>query len=102
MIYRFGEFQLDTERLELRHGGDPRDVEPQVFDLLSYLIEHGEAAHDAAAKAIDLDAGLPEAHFAMAQYYWIGLGDFDAALDEIAIAESLAPGTAGPCVRSTM
>jgi pimeloyl-ACP methyl ester carboxylesterase len=36
-IYRFGEFELDTRAHELRRGGAPRHVEPQVFDVLSYL-----------------------------------------------------------------
>jgi len=37
-IYRFGEFELDTQLHELRCDGDRRHVEPQVFDVLSYLI----------------------------------------------------------------
>lgn len=40
MIYGFGEFELDTERVELREGGVTRAVEPQVFALLRFLIEH--------------------------------------------------------------
>ena len=31
MIYRFGEFALDRERLELRRGEELLDLQPQVF-----------------------------------------------------------------------
>lgn len=42
MIYVFGEYELDPEVYELRHRGAPRKVEPQVFDVLSYLVQrHG-------------------------------------------------------------
>src|SRR6218665_2834019 len=40
MIYGFGEFELDTERVELRQRGVTCAVEPQVFALLRFLIEH--------------------------------------------------------------
>ena len=40
LIHAFGDYELDTDRLELRFGGEPRPVEPQVFDVLTYLIEH--------------------------------------------------------------
>ena len=40
MIYRFGSFALDTRLLELRNRDATVPVEPQVFDLLAYLIEH--------------------------------------------------------------
>ena len=39
MIYQFAEFELDTGRFELRSNGVVRAVEPQVFALLSILIE---------------------------------------------------------------
>lgn len=42
MIYRFGCFELDLEKIELRRGGAVRPVEPQVFALLGLLIEHRE------------------------------------------------------------
>lgn len=42
MIIRFGDFALDIERLELRCGGQLRDLEPQVFSLLAYLVEQRE------------------------------------------------------------
>jgi pimeloyl-ACP methyl ester carboxylesterase/DNA-binding winged helix-turn-helix (wHTH) protein len=40
MLVRFGECQLDGDRRELRRGATLVHVEPQVFDLLAYLITH--------------------------------------------------------------
>jgi pimeloyl-ACP methyl ester carboxylesterase/DNA-binding winged helix-turn-helix (wHTH) protein len=40
VIYRFGDYQIDTDLFELRRGVDAIKVEPQVFDLLVYLISH--------------------------------------------------------------
>lgn len=40
MIYLFGDSELDTERFELRRSGAALALEPQVFDLLRYLVEH--------------------------------------------------------------
>ena len=40
MIYAFGDYRLDTERFELRCKGELRPIEPQVFDVLTMLIEH--------------------------------------------------------------
>ena len=40
MILRFEDCELDTGRYEMRRGGQPLHVEPQVFDLLCLLIEH--------------------------------------------------------------
>ena len=38
MIYTFEDFTLDTDRHELHHGAERVAVEPQVFELLRYLI----------------------------------------------------------------
>ena len=38
MLYFFEDFVLDPGRRELRRGGDAIAVQPQVFDLLEYLI----------------------------------------------------------------
>jgi DNA-binding winged helix-turn-helix (wHTH) protein len=38
MRYLFEDYVLDTERRELRHRADLVPVEPQVFDLLAFLI----------------------------------------------------------------
>ena len=42
MIYRFGNFELDLARVDLREGGQPCPVEPQVFALLALLVENRE------------------------------------------------------------
>lgn len=42
MIYRFGSFELDTATAELRESGRPRPLEPQVYALLAFLVEHRE------------------------------------------------------------
>jgi DNA-binding winged helix-turn-helix (wHTH) protein len=36
----FADHTLDTDRRELRHGSQPVAVEPQVFDLLVYLLQN--------------------------------------------------------------
>ena len=40
MQFRFGDHSLDTDRRELRRGGAPTALEPQVFDLLVYLVQN--------------------------------------------------------------
>jgi DNA-binding response OmpR family regulator len=40
MIYHFGPYQLDVHRGELRCASHPVVLEPKVFDVLVYLIEH--------------------------------------------------------------
>jgi len=40
--YRFGDTELDTTRYHLRRGEEYVHVEPQVFDVLTHLIEHRE------------------------------------------------------------
>ena len=40
MIYRFGPFELDLDRVELRAQGKPRHLERQVFTLLALLVEN--------------------------------------------------------------
>ena len=42
MSYHFEDFALDGDRRELRRGKDLIPVEPQVFDLLQYLIRNRE------------------------------------------------------------
>lgn len=38
--WQFGDFDLDLDRHELHHRGRLITVEPQVFDLLAYLVRH--------------------------------------------------------------
>jgi DNA-binding winged helix-turn-helix (wHTH) protein len=40
VIFSFGDYALDAERRELRRGGEQVSLEPQVFDLLIYLIRN--------------------------------------------------------------
>jgi TolB-like protein/Flp pilus assembly protein TadD len=40
VAFRFGDHVLDSERRELRHGAEPIALEPQVFDLLVYLVRN--------------------------------------------------------------
>ncbi|MFZ2005943.1 MAG: tetratricopeptide repeat protein [Stellaceae bacterium] len=40
MRFEFGDHLLDTERRELRRRGEPIALEPQVFDLLVYLVQN--------------------------------------------------------------
>jgi DNA-binding winged helix-turn-helix (wHTH) protein len=39
---RFGDCELSVERIELRRAGQMMDVEPQVFEVLAYLLRHRE------------------------------------------------------------
>jgi TolB-like protein len=40
MLFNFGSCSIDCDRRELRRGGELVAVEPQVFDVLVYLIRH--------------------------------------------------------------
>jgi TolB-like protein len=40
MLFSFGDLVLDTERRELRRGAELVALEPQVFDLLVYLVRN--------------------------------------------------------------
>ena len=42
MLYLFDDCVLDLDRRELRRGVTSIAIEPQVFDLLEYLIRHRE------------------------------------------------------------
>jgi TolB-like protein len=39
-MYRFGDFELDLDRYELRRGGEVVKTEPRVLEVLNFLIEH--------------------------------------------------------------
>jgi TolB-like protein len=54
MRYRFDQFELDTEQFSLSKNGAPVRVEPLVFDLLRYLVEHAGqvATRDAIIDAV--------------------------------------------------
>lgn len=40
MIYVFGDYELDTYYYELRLQGEPLQIEPKVFELLAYFVQH--------------------------------------------------------------
>lgn len=40
MTFRFGDFELDEARRELRLNGRELEVQPLVFDLIAYLLHH--------------------------------------------------------------
>src|SRR5262249_30184224 len=40
MLYVFGDYTLDAEQYELRQAGGLVPLEPRVFNLLSYLVQH--------------------------------------------------------------
>ncbi|MBL8700703.1 MAG: winged helix-turn-helix domain-containing protein [Alphaproteobacteria bacterium] len=54
MRYLFDDCELDTRRRELRRGGAPVEVAPQVFDLLAHLI----GARDRVVSKDDLIAAI--------------------------------------------
>ena len=59
MRFSFGEYQLDTEARSLQRSGQAVHIEPKVFDLLVYLIEHRERV---ASPDELLEALWPETH----------------------------------------
>ncbi len=46
MIVKFEDFTLDAERVELCKSGVPVTIEPQVFDLITYLATHSDHVVD--------------------------------------------------------
>ena len=54
MLYSFEDFSLDTARRELRRSGVLISLQPQVFDLLEYLIR----SRDRVASKDDLLAAV--------------------------------------------
>jgi DNA-binding winged helix-turn-helix (wHTH) protein/tetratricopeptide (TPR) repeat protein len=59
VAYLFGEFELDTEAFELRRRGVVVEVQPKVFDLLRFLVEH---AGRIVSKQELLDEVWPDEH----------------------------------------
>ena len=45
-MYRFGNFDLDVAGRDLRSAGESVHLEPQAFDLLTYLVEHRDRVVD--------------------------------------------------------
>src|SRR5881397_780434 len=42
MRYIFGDYVLDTQRQVLRRAGEPLKLRRKVFEVLAYLLAHGE------------------------------------------------------------
>ncbi len=40
IIYGFGVYELDLRYYQLRRNGKPVQLEPKVFDVLAYLVQH--------------------------------------------------------------
>lgn len=57
MVNRFGDFELDRDARELRLNGREIPLQPRVFDLLVYLIEHQDRV---VGKAELLEALWPD------------------------------------------
>ena len=62
MLYVFGDYALDTQLYELRHTGQPCKLEPQVFNVLAYLIQHRDRVADRKFKRPFGAAGAPPQH----------------------------------------
>jgi DNA-binding winged helix-turn-helix (wHTH) protein/tetratricopeptide (TPR) repeat protein len=43
-VFRFGDFELDEARRELRQGGEPLAIQLKPFQLLAYLVRHRDRA----------------------------------------------------------
>ena len=41
-IYVLGPYALDTQRVRIAPAGAPLPLEPKVFDVLTYLVQHGD------------------------------------------------------------
>ena len=80
MLFSFEDFTLDSERRELRAAGGVVSIEPQVFDLLVYLIEN----RDRVVSKDDLIASV-----------WGGRIVSDSALDSRINAVRKALGDSG-------
>ena len=65
------------------------------FDGIDPTDERLVMARDAVDRAFQLDAELPEAHLALAYYYYRGPRDYERALEELAIAEPDFPEDVG-------
>jgi DNA-binding winged helix-turn-helix (wHTH) protein len=82
--YRFGEFELDGPRFELRRGGAPVHVQRKALDVLLYLIRR----RDRVVSRDELFAEL-----------WRGVAVTEASLDKAMRLVRLAIGDAGSIQR---
>ena len=58
-MFRFGEFELNLDRYELKNSGAPVKAEPRVLEVLNYLVEHRDRV---VPKEELLDKLWPDVH----------------------------------------
>ena len=42
MVFSFEDIEIDTQRFELRRGGELVSTEPLIFDLIVHLVQHAD------------------------------------------------------------
>lgn len=69
MQYVFADWVLDTERRELRRAGVPVKIEPKVYQVLVYLVQHAERL--VTQEALKIAQDVSDTHAISKQ--WLGL-----------------------------
>ena len=54
MICVFGLYELHTDNYELLCAGEPVQIEPEVFEVLAYLVQHHEQVVSMPANRLNL------------------------------------------------
>ena len=67
-VYHFGQYELDTARRWLSHGGQQVHVEPQVADLLCHLVEHRDRVVPKEELAVTVGRGRTVSEAALATW----------------------------------
>ena len=80
MRYVFEDCVLDTDRRELRRGADLVAVEPQVFDLLVYLVQNRERVVSIVKEKTGRNLRL-DAPMSLSFFPWLGIRLEKVALD---------------------
>ena len=117
VTYAFDEFELDMSLFELRRSGEPRPMEPQVFTVLAFLVEHHDRTvtkneliehvwHDRFISESALTSRLMAARKALGdsgheqRYIKTVHGRGYRFLGEIRVGERVAETTAGGLIKS--
>jgi len=89
MIYRFSNYELDEQRCELRYVGQLVAIEPKVFEVLAYLLQHRD-------RVVTKEELLEQC--------WSGTFVSDAALTRCLakVRKTVQPEPAGPPVIKTI
>jgi DNA-binding response OmpR family regulator len=89
MLYRFGNYELDAQRCELRCAGQLVAIEPKVFEVLVYLLQHRD-------RVVTKEELLEQC--------WSGTFVSDAALTRCLakVRKTVQPEPAGPPVIKTL